>query len=147
MARLRECDAQGAAGRANRSTRTIAPGLQQLLLDRVARRALPRPTRRAGPDRRVLRHPPGQRPVEAADGRHRLFHLRPDALSGHASCDVHSGQRFAPTGMSDAQYGHVFFGATASATGGGYIRLIWRTSRNTKKATIRNSRIVLMNSP
>ena len=33
------------------------PGLQQLLLDQVARRSLPRPARRAGADGRVLRHP------------------------------------------------------------------------------------------
>ena len=42
VARLRGGDAEGAAGRADRPARPIAPGLQQLLLDQVARRPLSR---------------------------------------------------------------------------------------------------------
>ena len=58
--------------------------------------------------------------------------------------DVHCGQRVAPIGMLDLQYGQSFLGAGVDVTGVGSRRFIQRMTMKITNATMTKSSTVLM---
>jgi hypothetical protein len=71
-----------------------------------------------------------------------------DGFSNHghaARSDVQFGQRTAPSGIVNRQYGQGF--VVGAASGPRCMRLTWRTTRKMTKATMTKSMIVLMKIP